>query len=184
MTRKISSTAQVFALAMFIALALSCAQAGDFPKNYILVNRSDVSEMRIDEEVNGEYVPAAPKTEDLISADPPCEEMLEMANHLNVTPAGIYGKIQPFQQEKRPLTPGGKFKLAIVNTVDPFNMAMEAADAATSAWTVSPVGARSSRSRFRWRTRRSRPRPTTRPFRSVAPLGCCSSTTSRRCSAR
>lgn len=135
MTRKISSTAQVFALAMFIALALSCAQAGDFPKNYILVNRSDVSEMRIDEEVNGEYVPAAPKTEDLISADPPGEEMLEMANHLNVTPAGIYGKIQPFQQEKRPLTPGGKFKLAIVNTVDPFNMAMEAADAATSAWT-------------------------------------------------
>jgi hypothetical protein len=135
MTRNTSSTVRLLTLAMFTALALSCARAGDLPRNYILVNWSDVSEMRIDEEVGGQYVPAAPDAVDLISADPPCEEVLELANQLNLTPSRIYDKVQPFQQEKRPLTRGGKFKLAIINTVDPFNMATEAADAATSAWT-------------------------------------------------
>jgi hypothetical protein len=141
MTYRQSSTAQVLALAIFAAAALRCAQAGDMPKSYILVNWSNVSELRIEEEIDGAYVPAAPTAEDLIAADPPCEEMLRVADQLNLSSAGIYDKVQPFEQEKPPLTPAGKFKLAIVNTVDPFNMATASADAAFSAWTSSSSSA-------------------------------------------
>jgi len=107
----------------------------------MLVNWSDVSELRIEEEIDGTYVPAAPSAEDLISADPPCEEVLQVADQLNLSPAGIYDKLQPFEQEKRPLKPAGKFRLAIVNSIDPFNMVIAAGDAANSAWTSKSTSA-------------------------------------------
>jgi hypothetical protein len=105
----------------------------------MLMNWPDASEFETED---GDFdLPPAPSTEQLVSDGPPCAGMLNFTDQLTLTPAGIYDKIQPFQQEKAPLTPKGKFKLAIINTVDPFNMATAAGDAAVSAWTSKSTSA-------------------------------------------
>ena len=121
-------------LAIVTLAALSCARAADAPKNFLLVSWPDASEF---ETRDGDFdLPPAPSTEQLVSDGQPCAEMLTtVSDQFKLVPTGVYDKIQPFQQEKTPLTPGKKFTLAIVNTVDPFNMTLAVADAADSAWT-------------------------------------------------
>src|SRR5262249_31077337 len=127
------------ALAIFTLAALSCAQAANAPKSYMLVSWPDASEFETED---GDFdLPPAPSAEQLVPDGPPCAEMLSFADQFTLTPAGIYSKVQPFQQEKAPLTPAGKFKLAIINTIDPFNMATAAGDAAVSTWTSEPGSA-------------------------------------------
>jgi len=129
----------VSALAILTLAALSYARAADAPKNFLLVSWPDASEFETED---GDFdLPPAPSTEQLVSDGPPCAEMLSFADQFTLTPTGIYNKIQPFQQEKAPLTPAGKFKLAIINSIDPFNMATAAGDAAVSTWTSEPGSA-------------------------------------------
>ena len=139
MARRYASTGQLLLLAIFAVAALSSAQGADGPKSYMLVNWPDGSELGTDD---GDFdLPPAPSTEQLVSVGPPCAEMLRVTDQFNLSPTGVYDKIQPFQQEKPPLTPAGKFKLAIINTIDPFNMATASADAAISAWTSKSTSA-------------------------------------------
>lgn len=136
MPRRYLSTEWLLVLAIFTLAGLSCAHAADPPKSYMLMSWPNASEFETED---GDFdLPPAPSTEQLVSDGPPCPGMLSFADQFTLTPAGIYDKIQPFQQEKTPLTPVRKFKLAIINTVDPFNMATAAGDAAFSAWTSEP----------------------------------------------
>ena len=135
MARRYLSTEWLLVLAIFTLAGLSCAHAAD-PKSYMLMSWPNASEF---ETQDGDFdLPPAPSTEQLVSDGPPCPDMLSFADQFTLTPSGIYDKIQPFQQEKTPLTPVGKFKLAIINTIDPFNMATAAGDAAFSTWTSDP----------------------------------------------
>ena len=139
MARRQLFTGRFLVLALLTLAALSCARAADAPINYMLVNWPDGSESASED---GDFdLPPAPSSERLISDGPFCAEMLSFADQFTLTPSGIYDKIQPFQQEKAPLTPKGKFKLAIINTIDPFNMATASADAAVSAWTSKSTSA-------------------------------------------
>ena len=70
-------------------------------------------------EFSEEEYPPAPSLEELAAVEP-LEEALKVGD-LPLTPSGIYEKA-PAEVEKTPLTPRRKFRLAMVNTSDPFNV--------------------------------------------------------------
>src|SRR5205814_1524506 len=97
MARRYPTTGQLLLLAIFAVAALSSAQGADGPKSYMLVNWPDGSELGTDD---GDFdLPPAPSTEQLVSVGPPCAEMLRVTDQFNLSPTGVYDKIQPFQQE-------------------------------------------------------------------------------------
>ncbi len=77
--------------------------------------------------------PPAPSPEAVLEVSYGCAQVLKVATQLSVAPS-VYEKVQPHEQEKPPLTPAGKLRLAIVNAVDPFNVFTAAGDAGFSTW--------------------------------------------------
>jgi hypothetical protein len=124
-------------LAVLVALCagVNPAAAAEDPLNVpILVARTDFPAEP--DEIAELTAPPGPSPEAVLAASYGCAEVLKVATQLTVAP-NVYEKVQPHEQEKPPLTPVRKLRLAMVNVIDPFNLFAASGDASFSTWTSS-----------------------------------------------